>query len=169
MAAGAPAPSPPVRQAARLDNRTPGGESSRAMSDEKISRVWPGPITAVTLFTEDLAETKRFYGEVFGLAAMFEDEDSAVFRFGGTLINLLRAEAAPELVAPAAVAGPEAGIRAQFTLTVDDVDAMCQDLATRGVTLLNGPVDRPWGIRTAAFRDPGGHVWELAGPTGTGG
>ena len=32
----------------------------------------------------------------------------------------------------------------------------------RGATLLNGPIDRPWGIRTAAFRDPAGHVWELA-------
>ena len=31
-----------------------------------------------------------------------------------------------------------------------------------GVEFLNGPVDRPWGIRTASFRDPGGHVWEIA-------
>jgi uncharacterized glyoxalase superfamily protein PhnB len=23
-------------------------------------------------------------------------------------------------------------------------------------------MDRPWGIRTAAFRDPGGHIWEIA-------
>ncbi|WP_327708831.1 hypothetical protein OG912_08485 [Streptomyces sp. NBC_00464] len=35
-------------------------------------------------------------------------------------------------------------------------------LADRGVTLLNGPVDRPWGIRTAGFRDPGGHIREIA-------
>ncbi|HPM51986.1 MAG TPA: hypothetical protein PK282_07100, partial [Rhodoglobus sp.] len=32
------------------------------------------------------------------------------------------------------------------------------------VEQLNGPVDRPWGIRTAAFADPAGHVWEIAGP-----
>jgi len=31
-----------------------------------------------------------------------------------------------------------------------------------GVGLLNGPVDRPWGMRTASFTDPGGHIWELA-------
>jgi len=30
------------------------------------------------------------------------------------------------------------------------------------VGLLNGPVDRPWGMRTASFTDPGGHIWELA-------
>jgi hypothetical protein len=28
--------------------------------------------------------------------------------------------------------------------------------------LLNGPIDRPWGIRTASFRAPGGHIWEIA-------
>lgn len=60
------------------------------------------------------------------------------------------------------VAGPDAGTRALLTITVDDVDAMCAELAARGVELLNGPMDRPWGVRTAAFRDPGGHVWEIA-------
>jgi lactoylglutathione lyase len=32
------------------------------------------------------------------------------------------------------------------------------------VELLNGPMDRPWGIRTASFLDPGGHIWEIAQP-----
>ena len=49
-----------------------------------------------------------------------------------------------------------------FTIQVDDVDAMCAELTARGVVLLNGPMDRPWGIRTASFRDPGGHIWEIA-------
>jgi catechol 2,3-dioxygenase-like lactoylglutathione lyase family enzyme len=30
------------------------------------------------------------------------------------------------------------------------------------VELLNGPIDREWGVRTAAFADPDGHVWEVA-------
>jgi catechol 2,3-dioxygenase-like lactoylglutathione lyase family enzyme len=122
---------------------------------------WVTGIGAITLFAEDLEETKRFYAEVFGLPVVFEDDASAVFRFGDTLVNLLRTTAAPELVAPAAVAAPEAGVRAQFSIEVDDVDALCGQLARRGVALLNGPLDRPWGIRTAAFRDPGGHVWEI--------
>jgi uncharacterized glyoxalase superfamily protein PhnB len=92
----------------------------------------------------------------------FEDDDSAVFKFGDTLVNLLKTTAAGELIEPAAVASREAGSRFQFTVEVDDVDAMCADLATRGVELLNGPMDRPWGIRTASFRDPGGHIWEIA-------
>jgi catechol 2,3-dioxygenase-like lactoylglutathione lyase family enzyme len=123
---------------------------------------WPGKITAITLFVEDLPATKRFYQEVFGLPVHFEDDVSAVFDFGNTLINLLKSTEAPELIKPAVVAPPDAGSRVQFTLDVDDVDAMCAELTARGVELLNGPMDRPWGIRTASFRDPGGHIWEIA-------
>jgi lactoylglutathione lyase len=85
-----------------------------------------------------------------------------VFNFGNTLINLLKTTEAPELIAPATVAPPEAGSRLQFTIQVDDVDALCAELTARGVELLNGPIDRPWGLRTACFRDPGGHIWEIA-------
>ncbi|HKV68052.1 MAG TPA: VOC family protein [Gaiellales bacterium] len=123
---------------------------------------WPGGIAAITLFFEDLEAARTFYAEVFGLPVVFEDESSTVFRFGDTLVNLLRASEAPELVAPAQVGPPDAGVRLQFTLGVEDVDAMCEELTRRGVTILNGPIDRPWGIRTASFRDPGGHVWEIA-------
>lgn len=50
----------------------------------------------------------------------------------------------------------------QLTIPVDDVDATCAMLAGCGVALLNGAMDRPWGIRTASFVDPGGHIWESA-------
>lgn len=123
---------------------------------------WPRGIGAVTLFVEDLEAAKRFYRAAFGLPVAFEDDDSVVFEFGHTIVNLLKTTAARELVEPAAVAGPEAGARLQLTIEVDDVDATCAELAARGVELLNGPMDRPWGVRTAGFRDPGGHIWEIA-------
>ncbi len=123
---------------------------------------WPGPISAITVFVDDLAAAKEFYRGVFGLPVKFEDDDSVVFDFGNTLINLLATTAARELIEPAAVADQGAGSRVQFTIEVDDVDAVCAALATRGVQLLNGPMDRPWGVRTASFRDPGGHIWEIA-------
>jgi catechol 2,3-dioxygenase-like lactoylglutathione lyase family enzyme len=121
-----------------------------------------GRIDAITLFVEDLDTTKRFYREVFGLPVHYEDDASAVFDFGNAIINLLNATEAVELIEPAAVARQEAGHRIVLTIPVDDVDATCADLATRGVDLLNGPIDRPWGIRTASFRDPAGHIWEIA-------
>lgn len=130
--------------------------------DENTRAVWPGSIAAITLFVEDLPAAKRFYSDVFRLPVYFEDDNSTVFRFGDTLVNLLETSEAPGLVAPATVASLDAGVRFQFTIAVDDVDAMAEELTSRGVELLNGPIDRPWGIRTASFRDPGGHIWEIA-------
>jgi len=123
---------------------------------------WPSGISAITLFVEDLATTKAFYLDTFDLAVHYEDDVSAVFNFGNTLVNLLQVTEAPELIAPATVAGPLAGSRMQFTIDVDDVDAMCDRLTAHGVPLINGPIDRPWGIRTACFADPAGHIWEIA-------
>jgi catechol 2,3-dioxygenase-like lactoylglutathione lyase family enzyme len=129
---------------------------------DAIVGAWPSGISTVTLFVEDLAASREFYERVFGLPVVFEDPDSAVFRFGTMLVNLLKTTAAPELIEPSRLAPPEAGSRFQFTIDVDDVDALCAELAARGVKLLNGPIDRPWGVRTASFQDPAGHIWEIA-------
>lgn len=124
--------------------------------------IWATDVWAITLFVEDLGETKRFYQDVFAQPVVFEDENSAAFKFGNLIVNLLADTEAPELIGPAIVADAAAGARFQLTITVDDVDAVCAELARRGVALVNGPLDRPWGIRTACFRDPAGHVWEVA-------
>jgi uncharacterized glyoxalase superfamily protein PhnB len=126
------------------------------------SRTWAHEIFAVTLFEEDLPAAKAFYKDMFDLKDVFEDDNSCVFKIGSVLINLLKTAAAAELVAPAKVADPDGGSRVVYTIHVEDVDALCARLSARGVKLLNGPLDRPWGIRTASFADPGGHVWEIA-------
>jgi catechol 2,3-dioxygenase-like lactoylglutathione lyase family enzyme len=123
---------------------------------------WVSGISAITLFVEDLDSSKEFYERAFGLPLHWGDGQSAVYNFENTLINLLQIDQAPDLIGPATVASRDAGARVQFTLTVDDVDAVCTDLQSRGVVLLNGPIDRPWGIRTASFQDPAGHIWEIA-------
>jgi catechol 2,3-dioxygenase-like lactoylglutathione lyase family enzyme len=51
-----------------------------------------------------------------------------------------------------------------LTITVDDCDGAVAAVRAKGVEILNGPIDRPWGVRTAAFQDPDRHAWELAQP-----
>jgi catechol 2,3-dioxygenase-like lactoylglutathione lyase family enzyme len=123
---------------------------------------WSKGIFAITLFVEDLEFTKKFYQEVFDLPVMFEDDNSAVFKLGETLINLLKITAVEELIEPAKSASRDVGSRFVLTVHVEDVDAKCAELTARGVKLLNGPMDRPWGVRTASFFDPGGYIWEIA-------
>jgi catechol 2,3-dioxygenase-like lactoylglutathione lyase family enzyme len=123
---------------------------------------WAQRVFAITLVVEDLDAAREFYGRAFGLPEHYYSGDSAVFRFGDLLINLLEATQGPGLLDPVQVAPVESGVRVQLTVPVDDVDAVAAGLVARGVELLRGPEDRPWGPRTASFRDPGGHVWEIA-------
>jgi len=121
------------------------------------------------MFVEDLARAKPFYQDVFDLAITFEDEESAVFSFENTMINLLKASAAGELIEPGVVAERSSGSRFQLTMWVDQVDTVCAELASKGVTLLNGPMVGPGvsarpasPIRTGTFgswrrREPSSH------------
>ena len=119
-------------------------------------------VGAITLFVEDPRRSKSFYEQVFDAPAVYEDEDAATFRFDNTLVNLLSLPAARDLVEPGTIASRESGSRFQLTIWVDDADATCAELAARGVKLLNGPMNREWGVRTASFTDPDGHIWEIA-------
>ena len=123
---------------------------------------WTNSIDAITLFVDDLDTSKAFYASVFDLPVMFEDEASAVFDFYSSVVNLLKRSEALELIDPAQVASGEAGSRVLFTLAVEDVDRIVMDLRARGVEPLNGPTDRPWGVRTASIRDPDGYILEIA-------
>jgi len=122
----------------------------------------PSEVEVITLFVDDIASSKAFYAKVFAVEAVWEDDVSSVLRFRGLLTNLLAASQAPQLVAPLPVGPSSAGARALLTIRVADVNAVCSALRAVGVDLLNGPIDRPWGRRTASFADPSGHIWEIA-------
>jgi lactoylglutathione lyase len=119
-------------------------------------------LEVISLFTEDLAAMSAFYRKVFAHEVVFEDDVCLIIRVGNIVLNLLKIENAPTLVEPAKVAGPIAGARALYTVNVKDCDGVCAELKGLGVALLNGPMGRPWGRRTAAFADPAGNVWEVA-------
>jgi len=119
-------------------------------------------IFATTLFVADIADSKRFYEKAFDKSPVFDDANSVVFQFGETLINLLEQREAPALINPATVATKESGSRFQFTIQVSDVDSQTERLSSLGISLINGPIDRSWGVRTILFADPNGHLWEFA-------
>ncbi|WP_438751825.1 VOC family protein [Pararhizobium sp. O133] len=119
-------------------------------------------IEVITLFVDDIGNAKTFYEKVFAPEIVYQDAVSAVLKFKGLMVNLLQATEAPALVTPLPVAPSASGSRILLTIRVDDVNATYADLRDRGVTFLNGPIDRPWGRRTAAFADPSGHAWEIA-------
>lgn len=121
---------------------------------------WAKEIGAMTLFVPDLDRAREFYQEVFGLDGQPMGGDTVMLRFTGMPVFLHKAAAAAEPL-PEVLNEARNGA-GQFAIIVDDVDAVCSELAAREVKLLSGPADRPWGMRTVTFADPGGHIWEIA-------
>jgi lactoylglutathione lyase len=119
-------------------------------------------LEVITLFVEDLATAKAFYNDVFGLETIYQDDVSAVVKLQNLMINLLQISEAGDMMKPALVAGVGSGARLLMTIKVEDATAVCAELKQHGVVLLSGPIDRPWGRRTASFADPAGNVWEIA-------
>ncbi|HEY2214461.1 MAG TPA: VOC family protein [Acidimicrobiales bacterium] len=119
-------------------------------------------IDVINLFAENFGDTKSFYAEVLGLPLVFEDETTAVFKLENIMICLTEASDAVALIDPVAIANSDAGAECTLAMFVDEVDAVCEELARRGVQILNGPTDRPWGVRNACFADPAGHLWQVS-------
>src|SRR5207248_11548522 len=104
----------PSHRAARPDPRRGiAGLAAREMSTSLKS------VGAITLFVEDPQRSKAFYEGVFDLSAIWEDEDSAAFKFDNMIVNLLKLPAARDLIDPGAVATPEPGSRCQLTMWWD--------------------------------------------------
>ncbi|MEH2487558.1 VOC family protein [Bradyrhizobium sp. AZCC 2230] len=85
----------------------------------------PSEVEVITLFVDDIASSKAFYGRVFSAETVWEDAVSSVLKFGGLLINLLERSQAPQLVEPLPVEPSSAGARALLTIRVADVDEAC--------------------------------------------
>lgn len=116
---------------------------------------------AITLFVDDLELSKDFYGAKLQLDLINSDGDSALYQAGTTYINLLRIDVADALV-PEEKLKSATAYKAVYTIPVLAVDEVARALEEAGVEKLNGPIDRPWGVRTVSFADPSGHVWEFA-------
>ena len=70
---------------------------------------WAQRVFAITLVVEDLDAAREFYGRAFELPEHYYSGDSAVFKFGDLLINLLEADKGPGLLDPVAVAPSSRG------------------------------------------------------------
>jgi uncharacterized glyoxalase superfamily protein PhnB len=121
-------------------------------------------IEVMTLFArdEDFAAASAFYEDVLGATVLGVEPNATIFKLANMMINFVPASHADDFIGQAATARPGDPARSIIPLGVDDVDAACAELARHGVTPLHGPVTQQWGVRTATFTDPAGHVWEVA-------
>jgi catechol 2,3-dioxygenase-like lactoylglutathione lyase family enzyme len=122
---------------------------------------WEKQIAAINLIVGDLERGKSFYREVFGLTLQHEDEETAMFRFEETYVFLQRGQADRDGPSDEVLRLAQDGV-GQFAIIVGDVDAVRAEFDEKDVTVISGPADRGWGMRTMTFSDPGGNIWEIA-------
>ena len=121
-------------------------------------------VSAITLFVESIPRSKEFYERVFDVEVIEEeDEGTVILKFDNVFMRLLaRSEAQKELLGKVALADLGSGASFELATFVDDGEAAQAELIKHRVPIAFGPVDRPWGVRHVAFRDPDDHLWVLS-------
>jgi lactoylglutathione lyase len=151
------------RQGSTDESRIAGRSNSQKHADDEVGREmaeWEKQISAMTLVVGDLERSKTFYREVFGLPPLDEEEDLAILGFKNMYVALRR-DPAHQPPGREVIVLAEKGV-GQFSIWVEDVDAVRAELGEHGVTVISGPADREWGMRTITFADPDGYIWQIS-------
>ncbi|MFJ9863663.1 VOC family protein [Streptomyces sp. NPDC101165] len=120
-------------------------------------------LAQVRLLVTDFAACYHFYAEVLGLKPQSGATEGPYEKFsphaGSAGIALqdraMMAEILNEL------GEPTNGHRSLVVLRVDDLDAYCEQITSRGATLLHGPAPMTDRMRVAHLKDPEGNLVEL--------
>jgi catechol-2,3-dioxygenase len=125
-------------------------------------------VLETALYVEDLGSAGRFYEEVLGLTALTSDTRLRAYDVGGKSVLLLfqRGGTLETVHLPGGTIPPHDGagpIHLAFAVSDADLGAWEDRLAQEGVPI-EGRTDWPRGGRSVYFRDPDGHLLELATP-----
>ena len=107
------------------------------------------------ILTDKIAESKKFYSEVLNFGITFENEFYLLMhtpnRQAELSFLLPNHPSQQELFRPAFD-----GKGIYLTIEVEDVDAIYQDIKSKGVEIKIEIRDEPWGDRHFAIQDPNG-------------
>lgn len=122
-------------------------------------------INYITLGVADLAESRRFYREVFGWQETADsNENIAFFQAGNALLLALFGKAA--LAHDAQIPEQSSGFP-RFTLAHNvgseaEVDALFAGFAAKNANIIKAPQKVFWGGYSGYLADPDGFLWEIA-------
>ena len=111
----------------------------------------------------DMSRSVGFYRDTLGLALRFESPEWSEFDVSGAQLALHHG--APPSDPP--IQGPPIAGEAHIGFNVENLDASCAELKSKGVRFVMEPQERAGeGIRLALFLDPDGLVISLAQSSG---
>lgn len=120
-------------------------------------------ISMVTLGVHDLAAAIDFYEKGLGFPRMESPPEVAFFTLNGTWLGLYGREALAEDARVAAEGtGFEGFSLAHNVSSEKEVDEVVAQAVAAGAVLVKEPQKVFWGGYSAYFKDPDGHLWEVA-------
>ena len=127
-----------------------------------------GNVLETGLYVADLDRSRDFYQTVLGLRPMLQDERLVAFPLGAGSVLLLFRKGTTERPAPTpgGTIPPHEGsgrLHYAFAVAPDALDSWRAWLARQGVAV-ESEVSWPRGGQSVYFRDPDGHLVELATP-----
>ena len=119
-------------------------------------------LTDAALFVANLERAIAFYGETLGFELKRRDVGFAEFRTNG--VGLALWEVSDVTTALELAETSRQGLSAMVAVRVEtpaSVDALYDELAAKGVTIVQAPTTQTWNARTTYFSDPDGNLWEI--------
>lgn len=124
-------------------------------------------VLETALYVDDMTKARGFYEGVLGLSPMFGDSRLNAYAIGDTVLLLfVRGSSSETAQLPGGTIPPHDGsgpVHIAFAIPQDDLVAWEQRLGDNGVTI-EGRTRWPRGGESIYFRDPDGHLLELATP-----
>ena len=120
-------------------------------------------ISMITLGVEDLEKSVKFYNEGLGFPKMDSPPEVAFFTLDSSWLGLYSRNA----LADDAMVSPEGSGFSGFTLAHNvtseaEVDQVIEQALSAGATLVKPAQKVFWGGYSGYFKDPDGHLWEIA-------
>jgi catechol 2,3-dioxygenase-like lactoylglutathione lyase family enzyme len=120
-------------------------------------------ISIITLGVRDLQKSIDFYESGLGLPRMDSPPGVAFFTLNGTWLGLYGREALAEDADVSSEGhGFEGFALAHNVLTESEVDCILQKAKCAGGTIVKEAQRAFWGGYSGYFKDPDGHLWEVA-------
>ena len=120
-------------------------------------------ISMITLGVRDLATAINFYENGLGFPRMESPPEVAFFMLNGTWLGLYGREAlAEDAQVTAEGSGFEGFSLAHNVPSENEVDGVVAQAVAAGATLVRTPEKAFWGGYSGYFKDPDGHLWEVA-------
>jgi predicted lactoylglutathione lyase len=123
-------------------------------------------ISLITLGVADVERSKTFY-RALGWSPAREIEETVFLQANGVVLVLWgRDKLAKDMGIDDSGDGWGGMALAHNVASRDEVDAITQQARDAGATITREPAETFYGGYAAGFRDPDGHVWEIANNPG---